>query len=591
MNSVATGHSSDLETVGVCAAWSIGASSMLPFCGSKTAVDDGRVSGGSRGSVAGSSVGPRGPLTEEEEDEIPEPPNGGWGWVVVAASFFCNTVVDGVAYTFGIFLMELVEYYGATRGETAWVGSLLSGTYMSVGPLVSALTNAFGCRAVTMAGSLVSCLAFFLSTWAPNVRVLMITYGVMGGFGFGLVYLPAIVSVSYYFSTKRAFATGIAVCGSGMGAFVFAPLCQKLLEVYDWKGALTILAGISLNAAIFGALMRPLKGPNSSKKEPSNTEPGVQSTLNMPDVGKSSFHVLTPLCESPNGNETKVELKHLPSLEATLPPTPRIEPIVPMRASRRRTVGPVIGSRKLSMVEYPTQTLQTPPQPKLSVSIGLIAATEGWQGPRRQSLMDRKDLYRPMYRKDIFYSGSITHLKEFHKSNNDVRTYLASMTSIPTLQSIASVHEEETKIPCLPRNMRDTLSQMLDFTLLGDYSFLLLGFVNILGFMGYYIPFVYVTGSAVSQGVPKNQAVYLISAIGITNIAGRLIFGWLADRPGVSALYVNNLCLITSGLAVLAMPYCTNFSLALAACCCFGVFICKYLTSTTATHFKSLFAI
>ena len=35
------------------------------------------------------------------------------------------------------------------------------------------------------------------------------------GFGFGLIYLPAIVSVSMYFEKRRAFATGIAVCGSG----------------------------------------------------------------------------------------------------------------------------------------------------------------------------------------------------------------------------------------------------------------------------------------------------------------------------------------------------------------------------------------
>ena len=32
--------------------------------------------------------------------------------------------------------------------------------------------------------------------------------------------LPAIVSVSVYFEKKRAFATGIAVCGSGLGTFI-----------------------------------------------------------------------------------------------------------------------------------------------------------------------------------------------------------------------------------------------------------------------------------------------------------------------------------------------------------------------------------
>ena len=43
----------------------------------------------------------------------------------------------------------------------------------------------------------------------------MSIYPLFLGLGFGLIYLPAIVSVSMYFEKRRAFATGIAVCGSG----------------------------------------------------------------------------------------------------------------------------------------------------------------------------------------------------------------------------------------------------------------------------------------------------------------------------------------------------------------------------------------
>lgn len=42
------------------------------------------------------------------------------------------------------------------------------------------------------------------------------------GIGFGLVYLPSLVIVSHYFDSKRAMATGIAVCGSGIGTIIFA---------------------------------------------------------------------------------------------------------------------------------------------------------------------------------------------------------------------------------------------------------------------------------------------------------------------------------------------------------------------------------
>ena len=31
-------------------------------------------------------------------EEIPPPPDGGWGWVVCLASFMCNLILDGIAY-------------------------------------------------------------------------------------------------------------------------------------------------------------------------------------------------------------------------------------------------------------------------------------------------------------------------------------------------------------------------------------------------------------------------------------------------------------------------------------------------------------
>lgn len=65
--------------------------------------------------------------------DIPPPPDGGYGWVIVIASFMCNMIVDGIAYTFGVFLGDFVAYFGEGKGKVAWVGSLLSGMYLSAG--------------------------------------------------------------------------------------------------------------------------------------------------------------------------------------------------------------------------------------------------------------------------------------------------------------------------------------------------------------------------------------------------------------------------------------------------------------------------
>ncbi|GLV31457.1 uncharacterized protein CBL_07219 [Carabus blaptoides fortunei] len=228
--------------------------------------------------------------------DIPPPPDGGYGWVIVIASFMCNMIVDGIAYTFGVFLGEFVTYFGEGKGRVAWVGSLLSGMYLSAGPVVSALTNKYGCRAVCMAGSFIGASAFVLSTFSPSVNWLMLTYGIMGGIGFGMIYLPAVVCVGYYFETKRSLATGIAVCGSGFGTFAFAPLATFLLDTFGWKGANMILAGLIANCAVFGALMRPLEYP-----KPSNVKPLLQRMaeerrfqMERGSIGGSYFMVQLP---------------------------------------------------------------------------------------------------------------------------------------------------------------------------------------------------------------------------------------------------------------------------------------------------------
>ncbi len=58
-----------------------------------------------------------------------------------------------------------------------------------------------------------------------------------------MVYVPAIVAVGYYFERKRTIAMGIAVCGSGLGAFIFPPINRILLNRYGWNGAFLVQAG------------------------------------------------------------------------------------------------------------------------------------------------------------------------------------------------------------------------------------------------------------------------------------------------------------------------------------------------------------
>lgn len=49
------------------------------------------------------------------------------------------------------------------------------------GPFVGWLLDRFSIRQVTLCGALVAACGFISSTFAPNVEILILTYGVIGG--------------------------------------------------------------------------------------------------------------------------------------------------------------------------------------------------------------------------------------------------------------------------------------------------------------------------------------------------------------------------------------------------------------------------
>ncbi|CAG4975300.1 unnamed protein product [Parnassius apollo] len=445
--------------------------------------------------------------------ELPPPPDGGYGWVVVFASFMCNLVVDGIAYTFGIFLPELVTYFGEGKGTVAWVGSLLSGVYLAAGPVVSALCNKYGCRAVCVAGSLIATVAFALSTLSKSVTMMMLTYGLIGGIGFGMIYLPSVVAVGYYFETRRSLATGIAVCGSGVGTFSFAPLAAILLKEFgSWQNANLLLAGLILNCAVFGALMRPLVYPKTSGEKPLLQRMAEEKRLQMErgSIGGSYFVVQLP--DGTMEKRLKAPLNIDPGVHSSLnlealarvptvpnmpgvPPVPTLPTITEAKVvddngeKKKAENGSAVAVQPMSRnVSSPAFSAQAPGLPKngsvpffdrqrkhstgerFKPSLAAIKATSKTSmnsqhrnapdGDAESGMYNSKlsvsaarepsRIVRPMSRKDIFYSGSVLNLPQY-QSQKSLQGYRNSVLSLPQSRQAGDLDRQEQYdlCPCL----------------------------------------------------------------------------------------------------------------------------------------------
>ena len=135
-------------------------------------------------------------------------PDGGWGWMVVAASFMAHVIADGCGFSFGVLFSELLEVFGESKSTTAWIGSLFVSVPAICGPIASMVANSYGCRTTTILGGFIAALGCFAASYANSIGELCLSFGIVAGFGLSMVFVPAVVVVAFYFEKKRAFATG-----------------------------------------------------------------------------------------------------------------------------------------------------------------------------------------------------------------------------------------------------------------------------------------------------------------------------------------------------------------------------------------------
>ena len=139
-----------------------------------------------------------------------------YGWIVVFSCFWLNVFQAGIAFCGGIWLNTLAEEFGETRARVSMVGSVFCGIYLCTSPISDSLVKKFGLRIVCVIGCAIATIGFAASIFSPNLTVMIITQGLIGGIGIGLTYLPSIVAPIFYFEDQKAVAYGIGICGQGI---------------------------------------------------------------------------------------------------------------------------------------------------------------------------------------------------------------------------------------------------------------------------------------------------------------------------------------------------------------------------------------
>ncbi|HNY63969.1 MAG TPA: OFA family MFS transporter [Deltaproteobacteria bacterium] len=161
---------------------------------------------------------------QEQETRSPMP-----RWVPLIGGILGSTTCGLLLYAWSVFIKPLSAEFGWTRAEIAMAFAICALVFGLTTFVAGKLSDRYGPRIVVLAGSVILCAGFILSGFIHSKAQLYLTYGLIAGFGGGLVYLPPIATAPKWWPDRKALATGFAVVGLGLGSFIMAPLATAII--------------------------------------------------------------------------------------------------------------------------------------------------------------------------------------------------------------------------------------------------------------------------------------------------------------------------------------------------------------------------
>lgn len=184
-------------------------------------------------------------------------------WIYVILAIIIMMCL-GTVYSWSIFRLSIEETYNirATESGLPYMTSLVF--YSLFVFLTGKYINKYSPRLIISLGAFLVAVGWILSSYAPSIYLLTITYGGVIGAGVGIAYGAPMNVIAKWFPEKKGLAVGIVLIGFGLSPLVTAPLARNLLENYGVMKTFFIL-GISFGL-IIPLLSYPLRYPNDSEE-------------------------------------------------------------------------------------------------------------------------------------------------------------------------------------------------------------------------------------------------------------------------------------------------------------------------------------
>lgn len=149
-------------------------------------------------------------------------------WLLVLVGLLINVCLGSI-YAFSIFRKPLEGLWDITSSQSGYPFMVFLTVFAIVMPLAGNLIAQWGPKKTTMLGGMLVAMGWITASFSPDIFILTLLYGVIGGAGVGIVYGCPIAVIAKWFPQKSGLAIGLTVMGFGISALITAPLMKTLI--------------------------------------------------------------------------------------------------------------------------------------------------------------------------------------------------------------------------------------------------------------------------------------------------------------------------------------------------------------------------
>lgn len=506
--------------------------------------------------------------------QITLPSDGGWGWVVLLASFCSICILDGLVFTYGSILNDIAVDLRTPVPLVALVGSLNFTLYLMLSPIASSFINRFGFRTCGMCGGIICCFSALTSTFAKDYTTFIAIYGVCHGIGSSFSSMAAYLVVGLYFQKYRTVALITVTSGSSIGMMILSPTNLILVNLAGWRSVVLLHSGL-LGLIFFLAMTyRPLVSLTVSNTEDDATDSVRTVTTYLPNEktpagAKPTANAAERILGAVSNTRYPTAASVILETDHSLSPLPETSKQF-SKATVTLSTSHGISQAQLKQVRRISHGAVHDRNRSLNIKIKNV------HEPRKKSCWEHFCYWpshvksaRPLYRDDAFYDGKMRNLPQYRKKmeTGDVASKLEYQMEVSRAATVVDLNDQRHKV-CTAAVKR-VLATMFNVELLKMNSFKILCLAGVCNYLAILTPLTYLQHRNLQAGISAEHCRYFISVVGCFNVLGRVLWCFLSTKISPSYLYSGGLLIagmttMMSGLSyslVYQYGYCALFGM------------------------------